>query len=188
MVKFMMKLIICSILFTVSCKKEISYPEAPIYSPGSQEYGWSNAMKNGLPFEASGLAREHSDRPNDFWGFYMETYTEWGAERESIYIAELEYKLGSVQVLNNDENQENGIPIGFYATSTDDGDVSEDNYRIDSRQSNWIEIISIDTINGEQTISGKYNLHFKIDSEKRNPLNPDHVRFIEGTFEVRFQQ
>lgn len=172
----------------MGCEKEIDYPAAPIHFPGDQEYGWSTAQKNGLNFEASGLARQHSTRPDDFFGLKFQTYTDWGAKRESFSISEMEYIIGTHQVISHDEDQQNGIPRGFYVTLSDDGDVVEDVYELDERQSNWLEITAIDTIAGEQTITGKYNLHFKIKRAKTNPLNPDHVRFTDGAFEVRFQQ
>lgn len=178
----------CGILLVSNCKKEIDYPAGPIHFAGDQEYGWSIAIKNGLNFEASGYAKQDRDRPDDFFGLRFLTYTDWGAEREFMSVGELEYKTGRRQVVREDDNLENGIPIGSYSTLSDDGDVLEDFYRIDSRQDNWIEITVLDTINGELTISGSYSLHFKIDREKTNPLNPDHIRFLDGVFEVRFQQ
>lgn len=182
------KLLIVFVWMIMGCEKEIDYPTAPIHFPGDQEYGWSTAQKNGLDFEASGYGLRNTERPNDFFGVRLRTFTDWEADRENIYIAELEFIIGTHQVVAHDEDQENGIPIGFYATLSDDGDVVEDVYELDERQNNWLEITAIDTIAGEQTIRGKYNLHFKIADAKTNPLHPDHVRFTDGVFEVRFQQ
>jgi hypothetical protein len=179
MIKNIAFLMVAFTWFFAGCEKEIDYPLAPIHFPGTQEYGWSIASKNGQAFEASGFGLKHTDRPDDFLGVEL---------RESIYIAELDYDIGTYNVVTQDADQENGIPIGFYATLSDDGDVTEDVYELDERQNNWIEITTIDTIAGEPTISGKYNLHFKIKRAKTNPLNPGHVRFTDGKFEVRFEQ
>ncbi len=75
-----------------------------------------------------------------------------------------------------------------YGTLSDDGDVLEDFYTIDERGDNWATITAIDTIDGEVVISGEYNLHFQFNNsrEKMNAANPDHIRFTDGVFEVRF--
>jgi hypothetical protein len=188
MVKYLIILITIFTLLLSNCDKEIEYPAAPIHFAGDQAFGWSTATKNGQVFEASGAALVHTERPDDFLGIELRTFTDWVANRETIYIAELDYSLGVYQIVEQDDDQENGVPIGFYTTTSDDGDVLEDVYKLDSRQDNWIEITAIDTLIGEPTFFGKYNIHFKIDRDKTNPLNPDHVRFIDGTFEVRFEQ
>lgn len=188
MIKYSIILLTACSLLTGSCNKAIEYPAGPIYLAGDQEFGWSTAVKNGLTFEASGHARQDRNRPDDFFGLSFITYADWGPEREVISIGEIELKIGRSPVVAEDDDLENGIPISLYSTLSDDGDVLEDIYRPDSRQQNWIEVTALDTINGELTISGEYNLHFRIDREKTNPLNPDHVRFTDGVFEVRFLQ
>ncbi|MEL7222274.1 MAG: hypothetical protein AAGJ93_13200 [Bacteroidota bacterium] len=175
-------------LLLVNCEKEIEYPAAPIHFAGNQEFGWSIATKNGQPFEASSFALRNRDEPNTFFTINFISYTDWSAMREAIFIGELYDKVGLRQVVEQDDDLENGRPVATYSTRSDDGDVLEDFYKIDPRQDNWIEITNIDTTSQVQTVSGRYNLHFKIYREKRNPLNPDHVRFTDGNSEVRFEQ
>ena len=179
----------------VGCQKEIEYPHGPIYEPGSQTFGWSTSEKNGLPFESSAYAIKPFVLPEDLFYVHFVTYTDWGAQRELISMGPFEYKLerkdNMVESLFEDEIEQSlklKQVATSYGTLSDDGDVLEDFYTIDERGDNWATITAIDTIDGEVVISGEYNLHFKFKNnrEKMNAVNPDHVRFTDGVFEVRF--
>ena len=178
----------------VGCQKEIEYPHGPIYEPGSQTFGWSTSEKNGLAFESSGFATRPSEFSEEMFAVDFRTYTDWGALRETIGIGGFEYRLGRYDVVkamdfdNMDDFEKSQIVMGIYSTLSDDGDVFEDFYTIDSRGDNWAVITAIDTIDEEVVIRGEYNLHFKFKNnrDKMNAANPDHVRFTDGVFEVRF--
>lgn len=126
----------------VSCQKEIEYPHGPIYEPGPQTLGWSTSEKNGLPFESSGYATRPSEFPDEIFGVQFLTYTDWGALREFISIGGFEYRLGRYEVVkatdfdSMDDFEKSQIVMGGYSTLSDDGDVLEDFYTIDSRGDN----------------------------------------------------
>jgi len=191
--KTIIALLIGASLF-VRCQKDIEYPHGPIYEPGLQTFGWSTSEKNGLAFESSGFATRPSEFPDEIFGVQFSTYTDWGALREFISIGGFEYRLGRYEVVkatdfdSMDDFEKSQTVAGSYSTLSDDGDVAEDFYTIDSRGDNWATITAIDTIDGEVVIRGEYNLHFKFANsrDKINAANPDHVRFTDGVFEVRF--
>ena len=179
----------------VGCQKEIEYPQGPIYEAGPQTFGWSTSEKNGLPFESSAYATKSPELGEELFAVHFTTYTDWGAQRETIAMGPFEYKPERKDnvVENIDFDDIDGIinskqVTASYGTSADDGDVAEDSYVIDERGDNWATITAIDTIDGEVVISGEYNLHFKFKNnrDKMNAANPDHVRFTDGVFEVRF--
>lgn len=188
MLKYYVSFLFALVILLGSCGKEEVTVSTPIYFPGDQQYGWSMAKKNGLDFESSGWAVRHLSMPDVFFGVHFDTFTDWGAWRESIVFGEIVYATGRYDVVKEDANQQNGIPDASYHTLSDDGDVGEDNYKLDDSRDNWVEITAIDTINGEMTVSGIYNLHFLIEGNKKNPINPDRVSFTEGVFEVKFRQ
>ena len=179
----------------VGCQKEIEYPHGPIYEPGPQTFGWSTSEKNGLSFESSGYAIKSPELGDELFAVHFVTYTDWGAQRELISMGPFEYKLERkddvVENITKDD-LEQSIKLkqvtASYGTLADDGDVLEDSYVIDERGDNWATITAIDTIDGEVVIRGAYNLHFKFKNnrDKVNEANPDHVRFTDGVFEVRF--
>jgi hypothetical protein len=188
--KTIIALLIGASLF-VSCQKDIEYPQGPIYEPGPQTLGWSTSEKNGLPFESSGFAIRPSGFSEEIFTVDFRTYTDWGALRETIGVVGFEYRLGRYDVVENiDFNSivNSKQVTASYGTLSDDGDVLEDSYVIDERGDNWATITAIDTIDGEVVIRGAYNLHFKFKNnrDKVNEANPDHVRFTDGVFEVRF--
>jgi hypothetical protein len=188
MLKYYVSFLFALVILLGSCEKEEVTVSTPIYFPGDQQYGWSMAKKNGLDFESSGLATRHLSMPNDFFAVHLHTFTDWEAWREHIAFGELRYVTGRYTVEQEDADQRNGIPDGSYSTFSDDGDVLEDRYKLEDGRDNWVEITAIDTINGEMTVSGIYNLHFLIEGNKKNPINPDRVNFTEGVFEVKFRQ
>jgi hypothetical protein len=186
-----------AVSFFVSCQKDIEYPQGPIYEAGPQTFGWSTSEKNGLPFESSAHADavQSSELGDELFAVHFVTYTDWGAQRELISMGPFEYKLEKKDnvVENIDFDDIEGIinskqVTASYGTSADDGDVAEDSYVIDERGDNWATITAIDTIDGEVVIRGEYNLHFKFKNnrDKKNAANPDHIRFTDGVFEVRF--
>lgn len=192
--KTIIALLIGASLF-VSCQKDIEYPQGPIYEAGPQTFGWSTSEKNGLPFESSGQAVKSPELGEELFAVQFFTYTDWGAMREIIVIGPFEYKVERkddvVENITKDD-LEQSIKLkqvtASYGTSSDDGDVQEDTYVIDGRGDNWVAITAIDTVDEEVVIRGAYNLHFKFanNRDKKNAANPDHVRFTDGVFEVRF--
>ncbi len=172
-------------LMVSSCYKEDHYGPVRVFLPGEMEHGYGQAQKNGTDFLASAVAQEHNDKP----GFYKITFlteTEKGFFREGLGFARILPEEGLFPFTNRHDNRNlkgDSISTG-YALSTDDGHVFEDAYALDESKSNYFHIMRFDTVAGE--IAGRFKVHFKIVTRggKRNPANPDRVKFEDGYFEV----
>ena len=188
-----MKNIICPLflicLLGYSCTKE---DVVPIFQPGPMTYGWAKGHKNGNSFTASGEARKHYDRPNEYFGIIFETYSTEGFKREDIVLSAIAYSTFEYMVSGKTpgvgETIVAGIAGGFYGTSTDDGDVGEDYYIVDESPNNKLTITELDTINN--IVKGRFHVEFIHDpnDSKTNPNNPDKVVFSDMEFEVSFKQ
>ncbi len=185
----MKKLLIYIIfLFLCSCKKEdanvIEIDNSPIYEPGSMEYGWTTAKKNGKDFKASTLALKYKNYNKKF-GILFGTYTIDGAQRDFAILNSIKYEVGKYQVTLSDNLDTNKVNMSYY-THAYDGDITEDKYIIDEGANNYIIITEIDTI--KNSVKGEFLLNLLIapDQPKNNPLNPNKLKFTEGKFETRF--
>ncbi|MCG8332134.1 MAG: hypothetical protein MI974_30900 [Chitinophagales bacterium] len=183
--KSLLKIALLTLL--VSCTKDKHY-ELPIFEAGPQTYGWSTALKNNVGFESSGTALWHSDKPNEYFGVLLDTYTSEGFWRERISLNEIKYEIGEYQVKGGYSDIYDGFVGSSYGTLSDDGDVVEDRYLLKASEENILKVETIDTINN--LIQGTFHLAFEIDRErgKTNPANPDVVVFSEGKFEVSFKE
>lgn len=176
-------LIIAFLLCTLfSCSKDEVY--VPIYEPGTMEHGYATALKNGKEFRASALAEKAGEFPDSLFFIHFYTETEYGENREIFSAGLFHYVTGKYNVQGTSYTYGSAATLisAHYSTSQDDGDVSEDDYFIDSLYDNHITLISIDTVNAFAT--GTFDLSFNIKQPKRNPLNPDKVMFTQGIFEV----
>lgn len=71
-----------------------------------------------------------------------------------------------------------------YSTSSDDGDVLEDIYYIDTTATDdFVQIDLWDTVN--KRAEGRFSISFDIKEPRRNPINPKKVRFTSGKFWVK---
>lgn len=173
------------LLFFSRCGKE---EYVPIYAPGSMEYGWATAKKNGRDFTASatGVILRTGDEADGLWYLIFRTFTDYGAERESIQIGVFQTSPGQYRVTSEryDFDAPDIVRAG-YGTSQDDGDVAEDSYEYDMSYHGKVVVEAIDTV--AWTAQGTFDLRFKFRNvrPKRNPLNPDIVHFRNGKFEVQ---
>ncbi|HLF65715.1 MAG TPA: hypothetical protein VI603_18280 [Saprospiraceae bacterium] len=179
------------VVLIISCSNKHEF-DIPIYEPGSMEYGWAVAKKNGKEFRASALARRFSDQPDSLYALYIGTESVEGFEREFISIGFMSFGIEEYVVSSVDYNQfyPNRLNVSYH-TRQDDGDVSEDSYIIDDAYPGYLKVTSLDTASLDSTqwtVSGEFDLGFVISPflEKVNPLNPDQVRLTHGQFEVRF--
>lgn len=158
----------------------------PIYEPGSMEYGWASAMKNGRNFEASGIGVNYPDYPDSMFVVHFMSYTSYGAEREILILGLFQSAPGQYKVSSENYNFDNrDVVSASYHTLQDDGDVAEDSYTVDLSYPNRV---SIDFVSTEEWFArGTFDLKFKIKKPKRNLLNPDIVYFRNGEFEVRIK-
>ncbi len=172
-------------LLITACYKEDHYGPVRVFLPGEMEHGYGQAQKNGTDFLASAEAKENRDKPG-FYGIAFLTETDKGFNREILGFGRMLPLEGLFPLTNrHDERNLQGDSIKCsYSLGTDDGHVFEDTYDLDEGKSNFFHILRFDTLAGE--IEGRFKVHFKIATRggKRNPANPDRVKFEDGYFEV----
>jgi hypothetical protein len=172
------------IYFFVGCKKE---EKVPIFQPGDMAYGRMDAKKNGKNWVASSAAYYNEINPLVF-GIIAVTVSDEGFIREQMVFNKIPMALGKheLTILNND--MFDGLVGASYNTAEDDG-VTEDRWNVDEvATDNYIEITLIDTVANK--VQGNFTVSFNIatDGGKRNPDNPDKVKFSKGIFDVEFFQ
>lgn len=171
------------VLLVIGCKKE---EHIPIYFPGNMTFGRMDADKEGKAWVASSAAFYNEYNPALF-GIIASTFTEGGFLRETLVFNKIPLKVGRYEVTKLNNDMFDGKTGASYNTSEDDGDVSEDSYDVDeSATDNYIEITLVDTI--ANMAKGNFTVSFNIVTSggKRNPSNPDKVKFSNGTFDVEF--
>lgn len=154
----------------------------PTYAAGDKDFGDATAVKINKHWEASARLTE---RGPDIFGLSFQTFSSKGFLRESFSLVPVTLSIGCYQI-DTTSHEEFTAVAGFYSIWTDDGDALEDYYRIDleTRNSNLLEITDVD--NANRTLKGKFSVSFVISTAggKNNPLSPDRVRFLNGSFEV----
>ena len=175
---------IVAICFSIGCEKE---DKVLIFFPGEMTYGRMDAKKNGANWVASSAAFNYDTIPSLF-GLKASTFSEDGFLREGLNFNKIPKKTGVYIVSGPNNNVFDGFVGSSYHTSEDDG-VSEDRWNVDeSATDNHLEVTLIDTI--ANMVKGNFTVSFNIATSggKRNPDNPDKVKFSKGTFEVEFFQ
>lgn len=164
------------------CKKE----EVSIFYPGEMTYGKMSGNKNGKDWVASSSAQFH-DNNSSFFGIGASTFSKEGFLRESLVLNKIPLSTGYFKISGTTNNVFDGFVGAVYHTSEDDGDVSEDSYEVDENATNnFVEITLLDTIINK--VEGNLEVSFKIATlgGKRNPNNPDKIKFSNCKFEVKF--
>jgi hypothetical protein len=170
--------------FLLGCEKE---EFVPIFHPGSMTYGRMNADKNGVDWVASSLAQVYDTIPSLF-GIGASTFSEEGFARENLAFNKIPKQVGRYNIRGPINNILDGFTGSSYFTKEDDGDALEDTYEVDeSVTDNYLEVTLLDTV-AHHFVQGKFTVSFKIATPggKRNPSNPDKVKFSNGTFDVKF--
>ncbi len=192
----MKKIAILLLLFPfllINCEKDSLFSElVRVFLPGPKTHGEATAIKNGTDFEASAYAVEE-DWSEGTFSLLFYTYTEEGYHREILGFNEIPHRKGNY-ILGNASSYNDGIAGASYGTLADDGDVGEDHYDLmEEMEDNYIEVTHIDTVARE--VEGTFTASFYITSpsrmisnpvRKRNPENPDHIKFSDGWFKVKF--
>lgn len=158
----------------------------PIYHPCDTSTGAATANKLNTPWKSGVSCRSITIKGKLYRLFDFETCTEDGSQRENLTFGgipigdpEKVYKIKGVSSTILD-----GIANAGYGTSTDDGDLAEDYYYLDSNyRKNYLVIEKWDTIN--KRAEGSFSVAFDIDEPRRNAQNPKHVVFTAGKFWVK---
>ncbi len=99
---------------------------------------------------------------------------------EDFTTSNIPFRIGCYDVLYTRTNQPNGIGSVY---STNDDDVIIDEYYADTTAvNNKIEITALDTIN--RIVEGHFAISYIYANKrpKRNPFEPDKIRFFNGYF------
>ncbi len=180
--KSILFLLSATVCFAIGCQKE----DVPIYYPGSMIYGSAEAKKNGKDWLASSGAQHYDTIPSLF-GMGMETVSEEGFPREDISFNKIPKSVGKYKVSGPYNNVFDGFVGSSYHTLEDDGDALEDTYVLNEDAiDNYLEITLIDTV--ANIVQGKFTVTYDIATSggKRNPNNPDRVKFSDGSFDIEF--
>jgi len=154
------------------------------------EYGWLSAKKNGEEFLASAHAKKGKEPPYDsYFSLRLRTETEDGSLRELISFFEIEYDQPKTYLFGPYEEVFDGTISTDYFTRRADGDVSGDIYLLDeSAPDNVFTITEVDTF--ASVVKGTFTVSYIIDPdrEKKDPANPDKLKFTDGVFETSFKE
>ena len=159
----------------------------PVYLPGNTENGEMSAIKSLTDWRASAQAAFLNDYPG-YMDVSASTFTEEEYLRESLGFIWLPIRTGTFAILAYDQadSLQYQSVRGYYITSTADGDASEDSYQVDTTATdNFITLTRVDTLAKE--VEGYFTCSFEIATfgGKRNPLNPDRLKFSYGRFKVK---
>ena len=147
---------------------------------------WSKAvaLKNGQSWKSYALAWVNKKNPG-IVTILTDVYNDFGYLRESLYFIELPYKTGHYILRKKNYNIDTLKTYSFYATSCDDGDVSEDYFDLVEEENNFVEIKTIDPAN--MIMSGTFQATFVRDTSDfvTNPSLPDTFRFEKGYFYMK---
>ncbi|MEZ4955327.1 MAG: hypothetical protein R2825_17325 [Saprospiraceae bacterium] len=168
-----------------------------IYVAGDTTYGYVQGVwLDSFIWEASiSIARIqdwHPTFPGDYWDMGFSAYHRLsGFTRHSLYLTEIpKNSVGTFKVAFDHFDLDDGFVGASFHTSTDDGDVGEDNYIVDETATdNLLTITEIDTV--EQIYRGHFTVSFEINNPqgfKLNPNNPDKFTIRDAVFWVKLQE
>jgi hypothetical protein len=179
---------VAAILFVIGCKKEEIWPFGDIWK-GSQEYGYVQALRKGEKWEASAIAAFREGKPKycdiNFLA-YFEADTNILAESLGLILVPV--KTGVFNVYNTIGLQNTSwadSTSGIYGLREDD--VPRATYFPYSSPfvKNRIWIDEVDNKAG--TISGRFDVTFRIKEEHEDKKYPHVIRFSDGVFKTRFR-
>lgn len=182
-----------------ACRKEETYtPEppppspptefVPIFAPCDTSNGVATANKLTAVWKAGASCRSVTIAGEKVWVIDLYTCSSdgFGSFRERLGIGGIPdnnpvqyYKMAdfTTSVIH-------GAVESSYATWTDDGDVLEDYYRMDTTAtSDFVQIDRWDTVN--KRAEGRFSVSFNIREPRANPKNPKKVQFTSGKFWVK---
>ena len=175
--------VICTVLLAVSCKDDdMSYP-IQIYEPGPMTYGYAEMTKNGISMKAT-VAAENAKFliGENLFTINFFTFNEFGFFKENIGFGAFPYEEGEYVFPFNEFS---AIELQGYSVISDDSELAEDGYDMDSTYRNVVIIDELDTV--ANILKGTFDVRFIIEQPKTNPVNPDVVTFSNGRFDAQFQ-
>jgi hypothetical protein len=163
-----------------TCKKE-NLPNAPTFQAGKKEFGFFKGIKNGKNFEASAFCTLY---PENIDVCHISFLTDEGEEvyREVFTCGNVPLKRGKYTDFN-----ENDV-TKLYASGSiqeEDGCIVGQYYKLDFKANNYIELTSVDTIQG--MIKGYTDLTFNAEPPIIEPYAAK-LHFKKLHFEVRIKK
>jgi hypothetical protein len=175
-----------------ACKKDAPITpqeeeHIPIYTPCDTTQGVATAYKATRAWKSGATCRSYWSLGKKYWLIELTTCTSTnGFMRENLIFGGM--PDDSPQQEFNISLPASILPEGAigapYGTLSDDGDVLEDYYNIDtSATDNYFTVDIWDTVN--KRAEGRFYVTFLIDEPRLNPKNPKKVTFSAGHFWVK---
>jgi hypothetical protein len=188
-VRYIASFVVIVMLYTCCGKEQTEFIEQKtiIYHPQDWGFGFAQAKKNGLQFDAGGWVniRPKCDGGSQLLEIGLFTEDGYGFTREELPL--ITAQLSKVPFQYDLPMSLCGInPFPGTGYSLLDTEVLEDSYIVDYTINNWIRIEVADTFNN--VLQGAFRLRFVIDpdSKKTNLENPDTIDFTDGKFKLKF--
>lgn len=124
---------------------------------------------------------------NEYYYIRADIYNNSAFLRESIRFVKVPFIKGKHKIIDFDFQCIDNEPVayGYFSTSSDDGDVSQDDYDVLETADNFIIIDSFDT--NKEEVKGSFQITLVINRRSLNdpsPL-PDTLRFTNGIFHTK---
>lgn len=171
-----------------ACKKDKNRPEVPSWgtlSASINKASWTNTYPKGYQTVMGNQGEYSTAIPciNGAYAIGSSLYNENGYLRQTLGFIKIPLDKGRYKIAKFIfECNESDPPYATFTTTSDDGDVGQDNYAVLDIPDNYLEILSYDPKSGE--IKGKFQVTFVIERRSLNdPSNlPDTLRFENGEF------
>ncbi len=174
------KLSITILLFiSIACNKDRFKPD---YTNGK-----ATAIRNGKHWEGQGRGTENNLGIG--LNMYYDVFNEYGELRQRLAFSKIPKISGVIPLFITSSQSEDSISGVRFTTFSHDGDVVEDRYLVvENFEKSNITVESYDE--STRLFTGRFKATFYIDPVrgKRDPNNPDTVRFEVGAFEVRIEE
>lgn len=182
-------LLFAASLLILACKKDDTSPFGEIWK-GPQEYGYAKATRNGEVWEASAIAIRRDDKPK-YCGLNFSAYF----QTDSIWAESFDFDM--VPIKTGTYNVHHTIGLGeSWADSLSSlyalvyYDVPRATYyphsvALSLLGKNQLVIEEVDAVEG--TISGRFNMTFRIKDQDKDDGYPNLVHFSDGVFKTKFR-
>lgn len=175
-------LAIVAILFITGCEKEEVWSFYETWK-GPQDFGYVQAMRNDVLWEASAYFGTDPSKPNHFELGFIAFYPD-SIVAESFSIGKIPKQVGEFLVLNYPPPKYDNLS-SLYLLKHDDAPLAWYYSKKYGNQENKVWINEIDTVSG--MISGGFDITFRKDTGDETTKFPNIVRFKNGVFKVSFR-
>ena len=185
--------IITIVIVFFACKKDepISDPPppppptefVPIYNPCDTTLGVAHGYKLTAAWSAGASCRSLVISGEKYWVVDLKTCSTDGSLRELVSFGGVsDDEPEQTYIIKKSSNALiQGAAYPYYSTRSDDGDVLEDIYKVDTTiLSDFFKIDRWDKVN--KKAEGHFSVTFNITEPRVNSINPKIVKFTSGRF------